>query len=192
MSKSIQISDSTFEKMKKAAVPLEDNPDSLLDRVLDFYLKHHDDGSKSGSTEDKDILMLDPHAPDDLRHSKIRWGRLGGRRISGRNWSQLVETAHELATERSQSFEEVRRITPFNVREGKYEERGYHHFPSAGLSVQYKSAPDVWDGCLKIAEDLGVPVEVEFEWLNKEGASHPGKKGKLSWAPEENGRPGAI
>lgn len=192
MSKTIQISDSTFEKMKEAAVPLEDNADSLLNRVLDFYLKHHDGESKNGSTEDKDILTLDPHAPDDLRHSKIRWGRFGDRRISGRNWSQLVETAHELATERSQSFEEVRRITPFNVREGKYEERGYHHFPSAGLSVQYKSAPDVWDGCLKIAEDLGVPVEVEFEWLNKEGASHPGEKGKLSWTPEENGRLGAT
>jgi len=192
MSKTIQISDATFRKMKKAAVPLEDNADSLLNRVLDFYFKHGDSGSNSTSPDSDGILTLDPHAPEDLRHTKIRWGRFGERRVSGRNWSQLVETAHELVTAQSSSFEEVRRITPFNVKESKYEQRGYHYFPSSGLSVQYKSAPDVWDGCLKIAEHLGVQIEIEFEWLDKEGASHPGEKGKLSWAPKENGRPSAT
>lgn len=187
MSRHIEVSDSTFEQMQKAAVPLEDDVDSLLDRVFSFYLEHHGDNSKStATTEDGEVRTLNPHAPDDLRHTKIRWGRFNDRRISGRNWSHLVETAHELVAERSQSFDEIQRITPFNVREDTYEERGYHYFPGAGLSVQYKSAPDVWDGCLKIAEDLEVPIEVEFEWLNKESASHPGEIGKLSWVPNDS------
>ena len=177
----MQISDDTFEKMQKVAIPLEDSADSLLNRVLDFYIAHH---NSAGSSKSEDILVLNPHAPDGLTHSKVRWGRFADRRVSGRNWSQLVEAAHEMAVDRSQTFEEVREVSPFNLKNGKYEERGYHFFPSAGISVQYKSVPDVWDGCLKIAEHLGVPIEVEFEWLDKEGASHPGEKGRLSWSPE--------
>jgi len=186
MSNKIRISESTFEKMKRAAVPLEDNPDSLLSRVLDFYLDNHDGEPEEDASGGDDTIVLDPHAPDDLRHSKIRRARFDNRRVSGRNWSQLVKAAHEVAVEKTQSAEEASEISPFNVKMGQYEQRGYHHFPSAGLSVQYKSAPDVWEGCLRIAEHLGVPVEVEFEWLDKEGASHPGERGSLSWKPEED------
>lgn len=190
MTRTVKISEATFEKMQEVAIPLEDNADTLLSRVLDYYISQHasrGDGAVSDHDakvpSQSDALVLNPHSPDSLTHSKIRWGKFGGRRISGRNWSQLVETAHEVLVNHVKDFEEVRRITPFNVREGRYEKRGYHFFPQAGISVQYKQVPDAWDSCLKIAEQLSLEVEIELEWLDKKSAAHPGAKARLSWAP---------
>lgn len=183
MSHVIRISDTTYELMQSAAIPLEDNHDSVIGRALEFYISHHGRKNTPRAVSEYEVLTQNPDSPDDLTHSKIRWARFGNRKMSGRNWSELVKVAHEVAAERVDSFDSLRRITPFNVEMGELEERGYHFFPNANISVQYKSIPDVWENCLQMARNLSLAIEVEFEWPNKEKAAHPGARGRLLWDP---------
>lgn len=185
MSKVIRISETVYEKMQAVAVPLEDDNNSVLERALDRLLSDaaQQNGRTHGLNSQAEVLIQDPDAPDDLMHTKIRSGAFGARRISGRNWSLLITAAHEVTGERTDSFASLQSLSPFNMVEGQLEERGYHFIPSARVSIQYRSAPDVWDGCLQMAKRLNLPIEIEFEWPNKEKAAHPGKRGKLSWYP---------
>lgn len=185
MSHVIRISDTTYEKMQLVAVPLEDSADSVLERALDFYISQNatSNDSQAKSISNSQAIVQNPDSPDDLKHTKIRWGRFGDNKVNGRNWSELVRVAHEVAAKRTNSFDSLSRISPFNLVEHELEERGYHFFPNASISVQYRSAPEVWEGCLQIAKSLDLAVEVEFEWLNKHKAAHPGERGKLLWDP---------
>jgi hypothetical protein len=188
MSHVIRIADTTLEKMQSVAIPLQDDHNSVLDRVLNFYLQHN---GKSGRGENQSsaeqVLSQNPDSPDDLSWSKIRWGRFGNRKLSSRNWSELAKVAHEVASEKYNSFDQIRKMTPFNVVDGKLEERGYHFIPNADLSIQYRSGPDNWEYCLEMARSLGLTIEVEIEWPNKEGVAHPGERGKLAWSPGDSG-----
>jgi hypothetical protein len=50
--------------------------------------------------------------------------------------------------------------------------------------VQGVDAHDAWRIAYGLARKLSLPVEVIFEWRDKEGAAHPGEIGTIGWTPQ--------
>jgi hypothetical protein len=67
---------------------------------------------------------------------------------------------------------------------GSYSNEGFKYVPTGNFSIQGLDSNLAWASSVRLARKLGVPVEVEFEWYNKEGAAHPGKRGHILWQPE--------
>lgn len=43
-----------------------------------------------------------------------------------------------------------------------------------------------WQHTLRLAKKLSLPVQVRFEWHDKEAAAHPGKRARVAWEPAES------
>lgn len=71
-----------------------------------------------------------------------------------------------------------------NLREGKYEESGYRYLQDADLSIQGVDSNLAWDHSLRVARAIEIPIDVRFEWRNKEAAARPGEEAILEWAPQ--------
>ena len=55
---------------------------------------------------------------------------------------------------------------------------------AGGISVQGVDAHDAWRIAYGLARKLSLPVEMIFEWRDKEGAAHPGEIGNIGWTPQ--------
>lgn len=186
MSPTITLSDETFSKLQKLAKPFVDTPESVILDLADAELKRRS-GSGGGNGRyrgrDDQIRHLDPDAHDNLTHTRLLSATVDGHPIHRPKWNGVLDYLHVLARQRFENFELVRRATGANVREGRYEESGYRYIPEADLSIQGVDANDGWDHSLRLARALEIPLEVRFEWREKEGAAHPGETAVLQWTP---------
>ena len=55
MTKVIRISESIFQRLQKLAVPLVDNPASVIDRLLDYHDSHEDGGIATIKQSDRQV-----------------------------------------------------------------------------------------------------------------------------------------
>lgn len=197
----IEISESLFRRLQKLAVPLVDTTASVLEKLTDHFeacqranadeqLLHRSFGkdirqsvtapeSKSKGT----IPEFDPDAPPDLRHTRVLLARFGGRAAGG--WNELVQVAHTEALVRLGSVDSLRGATKSNFIVGRASQeqmkKGYRYVPQIDISIQNVDAEHAWSNVLRLAKHLGVPVAVDFEWMQKTDAARPGEKGRLSW-----------
>ena len=180
----IRISDPVFERLQSIATPLVDTPGSVVEKLLDFY-ESHQTGSHirpATTTVRKTESEFDPEAPPDVRHTRVLQAEFDGQ--SAENWNDLVHLAHRRATVRLKSFDAIRAATQSNVVPRQKSDRGFHYLSDINLSIQNVDANLAWRNALVLARKLQVPVRVQFEWRETEGAAHPGKVGLLSWTPE--------
>ena len=179
----IEISDSTFKRLQALARPLVDTPDSVIDRLLDSC------DCETGSSHVPSIggsvhaMRFDPVDMPSLTHTKLRRAVINGREVPGPNWNELARNAIELALEKVGGFEQLCRITDARIVSGLKTDEGYKPLGATGLSVQGIDAMDAWRVTLGLARKLSIPVEVVFEWREKQGAAYPGAVGTASWKP---------
>jgi len=144
------------------------------------------DGLERGSPI-SNVIRVDPESPRDLTHTEILEAKFGRKEIHNPNWNKLLKVAHERALEETGSFSEVAKVTNSNIKEGRFDEKGYHPYVTSGsktpdFSIQGKKARTAWPDILKLAKYLGVDVFVRFRWRDKEKATHPDKTGILQWS----------
>lgn len=183
MSKVVRISGNTYERMQKIAKPLDDTPDTVIQRLLDSYEgKKFGERKKTESSENRNVIILEAENPIDLTHSKIHEGKFGG--IKVKNWFELVSVAHKVGLKELGSFNELRKMTISNIVEGDKVDSGYKPIKGADISIQGANANMSWISALKIAKRLKKPVKIEFRWRHKSSAKYPNKKGMLEWSPD--------
>lgn len=127
-----------------------------------------------------EIIELDPEHPEDLTHTTVVQCSFAGRE-SKNNWNALLRTAHKYALEKYGSFEVLNNRTISNMEEGKTVGRGFTYIYENNISIQNDNANHCLKSVLNLARDLGVNVEVEFYWRNKEAAAYAGARGKISF-----------
>ncbi len=181
----IQISDSTHDRLLRLITTFADTPDTVIGRLLDEREASSNTAVPSTTGPTIQALQQDPDAPDNLTFTRVRSASFGNIEISRPKWNTLVRTAHQEARQRLGSFHSLASITITNIQEGKHEDYGYTYLPEADISVQGLAANLAWPSSLKLARHLKVPIRVVFEWHNKDGAAHPGKRGILEWTPAE-------
>jgi hypothetical protein len=183
---SIEIADSTFKRLQALAKPLIDTPDSVIDRLLDHYEDAREGRSARSANGTQDaaaMLRFDPGQLPSLTHAKLRKASFAGRDLPRPNWNELVRIAVEAGLERFKSADELIRVTDARIVKGSKTDEGYSPLTGRGISVQGVDAHDAWRIAYGLARKLSVPIEVIFEWRDKESAAHPGEVGATGWTP---------
>jgi hypothetical protein len=179
----IEVAENTFARLQKLAVPFVDNPDTVIQKLLDaaeFANPVHTNGTAQATPNRTAPREFDVKTVPNLTHTKLLTARLDGREISEITWNGLLIEAIRLAKPKGRSDEDLRRLISVNFVRGKKEDEGYHFHQDIGLSVQGQDANAAWDGAYHIARHLGVSIAVDFVWRMKDKAAYPGVAGRLS------------
>jgi hypothetical protein len=194
----IEISESLFAKLQKLAVPLVDTPVTVLERLLSHYEAQTAQvsaiGEQSRANENRGPQReFKATAPPSLRHTRVIEADFAGRKADG--WNSLVHVAHIEAVRRMGSVEAVRRISTAKMILGRASsdraKAGYRYVAEINACIQNVDAEHAWSNTFRLAKALKVPVEVEFEWLLRNEAAHPGKTARILWKPKDEVSPGS-
>ncbi len=182
----IRLSDKTVEMLQSVAIPLRDDFDSVIQRLVQCahagvpYSKEWN----RPIDERADGLQSDGPASlqlHDLGHTKLVTATFGGKNIDNPNWNLLSRVAHCEAFKKLGDLDAVGRISGANVSPDLIEENGYHTIPQSGFSVQALSAPLCWNAITRLAEAIGTTVQIQFRWLDKPEAQNPGEVRELRY-----------
>lgn len=179
----VELSDATFKRLQAHAKPLVDTTSSVIDRLLDHYEQGRERPAPKSENGHAGMLRFDPADLPSLTHTKLRRAVLDGRELPRPNWNQLARITLEAGLERLGGFEQLSHVTDARIVKGMKTDEGYSPLGATGISVQGVDTMDAWRITLGLARKLSMPVEVVFEWRDKEGAAHPGETGTTSWQP---------
>lgn len=182
----ITLSEQTYAKMKLAAEPFVDTEDSVVSRALDALFQltgkpTNSNGQINGHS--KRTISLDPGS-QQLAHTRLLSAVIDGRPMYRPKWNGIMNYLHELAIKRLGSFEQVRKASGANLRQGSYEENGYKYLPEADLSIQGVDSNLACEHSFRLARAMNIPLRFEFEWREKDGAAYPGQTGEMEWTPK--------
>lgn len=176
----IRIPDPLYKRLQAIAEPFVDTPVTVIERLLNEY---EGKNQFQKPLENESYKILDPDAPGKLNHTKVFKADIACETIYQTNWNRIVDKAHELAVQEGMSIEDLLKFSLSNVVLGENKNNGFHYVPSLGISVQGVDANYAWRNTLHLIRKLGLPIEIYFEWRNKEGVEFSGEKAKLAWAP---------
>ena len=186
----IRISEPTFQRLQAIAIPFEDTPATVIDRLLDL----HDDVTAAGkhlrkgppaASSSAGRAKSSPSATNtvpDFTHARILKGSFAGKAVE--NWNDLVHVAHRVAFARLGSLDELESSSKSNILRGHFRSSGFHYLKDLAISIQNVSANDAWRRAAHLARKLDVPIQLEVEWDQKKGAVHPGQRRTIDWRPE--------
>ena len=175
----LRIPDLVYTRLQAIAIPLEDTPISVIERLLSQYESQH--GTQITLKDDISYLALDPYEPPSLTHTKVVKAIVNSKRISTPNWNKITNLAHELAVENGVSPELLYRCSRSKTSLRIINERGFKYLEKAQISVQGVDANLAWRNAFHLLKDIAVSIEIDFEWHDKEDAVYPGKKGRFIW-----------
>lgn len=181
-----EIKESTLRLLQPYATPLKDTVDDVIERMVAFYAQHHGSGVRAitNGAALKGVRDLDPNSPPDIRHTKLMKAVFGSEQLPNPKWNDLLRRAHEIAFDKvGREFDKLRAVTTANIVRGAKNVDGYTPLGNLGFSIQGVAANDALRIVLGIARKLSLPLEVIFDWRDKEGALHPGETGRVVWNP---------
>jgi hypothetical protein len=178
--KTISIKNQTFNRMQRVGEPLVDTPNSVIERLLDFYEQHQGGAPPSYPENTPEQTAWDPVLPPSLRHTKVMSAILAGQEVTSPSWNRLVDEIARIGRRRLGSFSELKKQLPANIVEGIKQDQGYRYLSDVNLSVQGQDAQDAWRSVAQLAKTLNIGVEVYFLWRNNPAAAFPGEMGNLT------------
>ena len=182
----LELSSQTFARLQALAVPLVDNPETVINRLIDFFEAREGapapDSSDGGSSNQ--IRQFSPVSPPNLRHTKVLAVEFCGRPLEHReaNWNGLLNATVREAKARARSVDELKQLVMIPFVDGQKTNEGYRFLSDIGISIQGQDSNVSWKGARHIVQKLGLQLSVTFEWRQKEGAAFPGVIGRLSIA----------
>lgn len=183
----IEVTDATFKKLQALATPFVDTPNTVIDRLIDYFRRGQSDSTiEAPETEEtSSALKFDPGSLPSLTHTKLKSAVIADRLIDRPTWNRLVRIALEVAFTKSENFEELRRATDARIVKGIKTDEGYTPIIHQKFSVQGVDAPEAFRIIFGIARKFSLPFEIFFEWRDKEDAAFPGELGEVAWKPLE-------
>ena len=170
----VDIEQSTFERLQRHARPLVDTPDSVIVRALDAL-----DQSEPTQERSVEAMTFGPSRPlPDVKHTRMLAASIDGRPVTS-NWNNVLRHMLIRAKEHYGDFEQLRRRCAVNIVPQAKDDDGYVHLPEAGLSYQGVNANAAANAMVALAKDIGVSLDVDFEWRDKEQAANPGHRGRI-------------
>ncbi|MEH2293064.1 T4SS efffector SepA family protein [Nostoc sp.] len=173
----IRIPDPIYKRLQAIAVPFEDTPITVIEKLLNEYEAHHQSQQISETENDR---VIEPGV-SNLQHTRVLRAIMGGEEIHQPNWNKILDAAHELAIRQGVSVDKLMKLTLAHVVKGEKINSGFHYLPEVNISIQGVDSNLAWRNTLHLMKNLKMPIEIHFEWRDKEGAAHPGEKGLLIW-----------
>jgi len=176
----ISVTNQVFSRMQRVGEALVDTPNSVIERLLDFYEQHHGVQPSAPRESMVERAAWDPMSPPSLRHTKVTSAILAGQEVMSPSWNKLVDEIARIGKRQLGSFSELKKKFPANMVEGIKRDQGYRYLSDVNLSVQGQDAQDAWRSVAQLARTLGIQVEVYFLWRNNPAAAFPGQMGNLT------------
>ena len=182
----IRISDPVFGRLQKIATPFVDTPASVIERLLDFYESRSEDKKppqQPSAIPEAEVAVgdFDSYDPPDLKHTRILKAQVAGQKAS--SWNELVHAAHRMAAEKLKDFEALRSASLSNIVKARKSDRGFHYLADVNISIQNDQSNLAWRNALHLSKRFDLGISADFERMDKEEASMPGKQGRLLWTP---------
>ncbi len=175
--KKISIKETTFERLRRHAKPLEDTSDTVINRALDALEMR--DGNAAPPERADDERRIDPSMLPDLRYTKIIDASVDGSDIARPEWIRLFGRIVILATKKLPDLEKVKQLCSVKMVEGWKKDKGYHYLEEIDKSVQGKSANATCQSVVTAAQELGISINIGLQWRRNKKAPHPGERARL-------------
>jgi hypothetical protein len=175
----IRISDATFVDLRSIATWLGTNTpsetiDSLVREKMDTL--HLERDVEEASLEQSGDPIVFEETPG-LSHTRILAASVNSRDIGKTTWSGLLLSMIQTAYSKGLSGQDLVNTLQIPAKVGVITNDGYKFYPDLGISVQGQSAADAWREVRRLADKFSVPVEVRFQWRDKDKAQYPGRIG---------------
>ncbi|MBG1259328.1 T4SS efffector SepA family protein [Nostoc commune] len=175
----IRIPDPIYKRLQAIATPFEDTPITVIEKLLNDYEERYQPQQPS---ETENYRVIEPDIVSNLQHTRVLRTIMGDEEIHQPNWNKIVDAAHEIAIRQGLSVDDLMKLTLAHVVKGEKINSGFHYLPEVNISIQGVDSNLAWRNTLHLMKNLKMPIEIHFEWRDKEGAAHPGEKGKLIWS----------
>lgn len=178
MMPTVSISNLVFNRLQKTAVPLIDDLESVLTKLLDYWDQNHTAPPNAvvDTPEDLTTKTYPADAPPNLTYTSVKSITLEGKPFKDRYWNPMFFQVVALAATI------LGKDKVHSIMEGNYStefQKDYRHIPEAGLWVQGRESNLCWRMINKLAKAANIAVEVEFFWQDKPTAAFPGHSGRF-------------
>lgn len=173
--RTIEIRESTYERLQKHGKPFEDTPEAVINRALDALEEPTPTPDEPVSVSEERVFG--PADLPEVMHTAVTEAVIDGRRIPSPNWQVLAREMLLLAAGRASGPDELRKMWRLNSVEGRRTDSGYTHLPGVDLSLQATGADTAAGALVEAAQYWGIGLEIRFRWRNKKAAAHPGEHG---------------
>ena len=183
----IVIEQKTFERLQRHAKPLVDTPDSVIARALDALDQLEGSGAASqapttgggAATVGERGMALGTTEPlPDVGHTRLLAASIGGSSVKA-NWNNVLRAMLLRARRHYGDFDQLERRCAVNIVAHEKSDEGYRYLPQAGFSYQGVNANAAAGAIVSLAKDIGVALDLDFEWRNKEQAAYPGRRASI-------------
>lgn len=179
----IRINDATFVDLKSISTWLgtttpSETINTLVREKMEALDLERDVAEETATPKNASDGILFQDTPG-LTHTRILSASLNGEKIENINWAGLLVKMIRIVKDKGLSKEQLSVELQVPAESSQVTERGYKFFPELGISIQGQSASDAWRETKRLAQKYKIPIEVKFQWREKDGAQHPGKIGIL-------------
>jgi hypothetical protein len=173
---SVELSPQTFARLQALAVPLVDNIETVIGRLLETY------EARVPAAAAEAARQFNPLSPPSLTHTKVLAIEFCGKPLErgDATWNGLVNAAVRVARSHAKTAAELKQIVIIPFVEGPKTDEGFRYLVEAGVSIQGQDANGAWRAVSHIAQKLGLAVTVRFVWREKEDAAFPGVVGQFT------------
>lgn len=179
----IRISDATFVDLKSVSTWLGTNtPSETIERIVQEKMQALDlerDVEHASEVMDTDGQELVFDKTPGLAHTRVVSATIAGNAVDKPNWAGLLIRTIKFVKTKGLVGEKLAMELQIPAKASKYDEKGYTFYPDLGISIQGQSAPDAWKEVSRLANKFSIPIEVRFQWHDKDKAQHPGKIGRI-------------
>lgn len=176
----ISISEETFARLQRHAVPLVDTIETVIHRALDA-LELEASGGGTGETR-SGARSFSPSSPPNLSFTSVKSATIDGRRSipADTYWNAILINVVRGAARRGLTADEISALLLANHVIGVRDDTGFKFVEEAGVSVQGCDANGAWRATHHLAEAAGIGVSVAFSWQHNPKAAYPGASGVFS------------
>ena len=175
----ISLSQATYERLQRHAKPFVDTPEAVIQRALDALEQRSTESMPEDISDGSLERQIDARDLPRLTHTKLIDATIDEDRLAKPNWNSLLDEVLRQAMKRVSSFDELHRICPVNMIEGRKEDEGYGYLPDIDVSVQGQDANGACRAVVTAAQALGINLDIGFMWRLKESAAYPGERGRI-------------
>ncbi|WP_313010937.1 T4SS efffector SepA family protein [Brevundimonas sp.] len=183
MPHTFELSDENFAGLQKHAIPLKDDLNSVIAKLLaskESVLEADEEATEEERRRPIEASKkFDAATPPDLTHTKLIAVIFDGKVIEKPTWNKLKDAAIRAAYAATPDQKQLGQMILCPFTKGQKTDEGYRFFEDINLSVQGQDALSSYKVAYHIALALGLSMRVQFIWRQKEAAQFPGVTGLM-------------